>query len=169
MPLKMNCPHCGKTLNVVEKAYGKVLPCPGCNKPVSIPNPSATSCNPQPVQRQLPRVSEEAPATVLPPPSLPTEAQCVLPASCTEPAAATRVCEWCAESIPRQALKCPRCTRWRGDIAMDIQNQYAGLIGAAICAIMAGPFIGLGFGERVVDGNGLDRIKQHLGRSGARG
>ena len=27
-----------------------------------------------------------------------------------------RKCEWCAESIPQQALRCPRCQKWRKDI-----------------------------------------------------
>jgi hypothetical protein len=27
-----------------------------------------------------------------------------------------RKCEWCAESISQQALRCPRCQKWRKDI-----------------------------------------------------
>jgi len=53
-------------------------------------------------------------------------------------APATRVCEWCGESIPQQALKCPRCHQWRKDIAEDRFNFYLWL---AIQGILALVFI----------------------------
>lgn len=37
---------------------------------------------------------------------------------------ATRVCEWCAESIPQQALRCPRCQKWRKDIDKERVLAY---------------------------------------------
>lgn len=37
MSFKMDCPHCKRTLNVTEKAFGKTVPCPGCNQPVTVP------------------------------------------------------------------------------------------------------------------------------------
>ena len=37
MSFKMECPHCKRTLNVTEKAFGKTVPCPGCNQPVTVP------------------------------------------------------------------------------------------------------------------------------------
>jgi hypothetical protein len=37
MAFKMDCPHCRKTLNVTEKAFGKTVPCPGCNQPIAVP------------------------------------------------------------------------------------------------------------------------------------
>jgi hypothetical protein len=40
MSFKMNCPHCGRTLNVTEPAFGQTVPCPGCNRPVEVPHPS---------------------------------------------------------------------------------------------------------------------------------
>ena len=39
------------------------------------------------------------------------------------PQGSNRVCEWCATSIPEQALKCPHCTKWRKDIQKDINLQ----------------------------------------------
>ena len=40
MSFKMDCPHCKKTLNVTEKAFGKTVPCPGCNQPIKVPHPA---------------------------------------------------------------------------------------------------------------------------------
>ena len=37
MSFKMDCPHCMRTLNVTEEAFGKTVPCPGCNQPVAVP------------------------------------------------------------------------------------------------------------------------------------
>ena len=37
MAFQMACPHCMKRLNVTEKAFGKTVPCPGCNQPLTIP------------------------------------------------------------------------------------------------------------------------------------
>ena len=39
MAFKMDCPHCKRTLNVTEKAFGKTVPCPGCNQPIQVPQP----------------------------------------------------------------------------------------------------------------------------------
>jgi hypothetical protein len=46
--------------------------------------------------------------------------------------ASTRVCEWCAESIPEKALKCPHCTKWRKDIAEDQQQFFSYAIGLLV-------------------------------------
>ena len=43
MSFKISCPHCTKTLNVTEPAFGKVVPCPGCGQPISVPNPTQQS------------------------------------------------------------------------------------------------------------------------------
>ena len=40
MPVKMECPHCKRPLNVTEAAFGKILPCPGCSQPIKVPLPS---------------------------------------------------------------------------------------------------------------------------------
>jgi hypothetical protein len=37
MAFKMDCPHCRKTLNITEKAFGKTVPCPGCKQPIAVP------------------------------------------------------------------------------------------------------------------------------------
>ena len=39
MSFKISCPHCQKGLKVTEPAFGKTVPCPGCNQPISIPFP----------------------------------------------------------------------------------------------------------------------------------
>lgn len=49
----MNCPHCMKPLSVTEKAFGKTVPCPGCNQPISVspptePLPAASDVVPPP-------------------------------------------------------------------------------------------------------------------------
>ena len=36
MAFKMECPHCRRALNVTEKAFGKTVPCPSCNQPISV-------------------------------------------------------------------------------------------------------------------------------------
>jgi len=38
MSFNIACPHCKKVLNVTEKAYGKTLPCPGCQRPIVVPD-----------------------------------------------------------------------------------------------------------------------------------
>ena len=43
----------------------------------------------------------------------------------------TRICEWCAESIPASALRCPRCQKWRKDIENDINITRTFAITAA--------------------------------------
>lgn len=40
------------------------------------------------------------------------------------PSSNTRTCEWCAETIAQQALKCPKCSKWRKDIDQDRIKCY---------------------------------------------
>ena len=40
MSFKISCPHCAKALNVTEPAFGKTVPCPGCNQPIKVPIPA---------------------------------------------------------------------------------------------------------------------------------
>jgi uncharacterized paraquat-inducible protein A len=47
----------------------------------------------------------------------------------------TRICEWCAESIPASALRCPRCQKWRKDIENDINITRTFAIAGTICLI----------------------------------
>lgn len=57
-------------------------------------------------------------------------------------APATRVCEWCGESIPQQALRCPRCHQWRKDIAEDRVKFYMVVaMFFSLCAVL-GFYIG---------------------------
>ena len=39
MPIKFECPACGKRLNAPDGAAGKSANCPGCGKPVKVPSP----------------------------------------------------------------------------------------------------------------------------------
>ena len=114
MSFKMDCPNCKRVLNVTEKVYGKTLSCPGCNQPMMVPQPkdSPAFSHPSPTSANphMPQLSDS-----------------------------TRVCEWCAESIPKQALKCPRCTKWRKDIEVIWRNYIIALIGSlslAICCVV---------------------------------
>ena len=49
MAFEMKCPHCMKRLRVTEKAFGKTVPCPGCNRPVTVPQSPDTSLPQHPV------------------------------------------------------------------------------------------------------------------------
>lgn len=40
---------------------------------------------------------------------------------------ATRICEWCDESISEKALKWPLCQKWRKDIVINFQKTKKGL------------------------------------------
>ncbi len=56
----------------------------------------------------------------------------------------TRECEWCAESIPEKALKCPHCTKWRKDIAEDRKKFFTHATGSVVlCVLSAIFFIGV--------------------------
>jgi len=91
MVFQVNCPHCKKVLNVTEKAFGRTLPCPGCSKPVTVPqqptirSPQAASTFQAAPRRDLPSDSrgsevpqqpinpQRAPVAVpLPPAAAPT-------------------------------------------------------------------------------------------------
>ncbi len=85
-----------------------------------------------------------------PPPPLPTlpaspgttQPTSVIPPSSTTPsqqppATDTRVCDWCAESISRQALKCPHCHKWRRDIAQGRRTIKAAITASSVLACLA--------------------------------
>jgi hypothetical protein len=48
-----------------------------------------------------------------------------------------RICEWCAQSIPQQAIKCPFCHKWRNDIDKARQKAIAGFVGGIGLALLA--------------------------------
>ena len=39
--MQIHCPHCNAGLNVAEKAFGRVLPCPACQKEFQVPAPAS--------------------------------------------------------------------------------------------------------------------------------
>jgi len=59
------------------------------------------------------------------------------PAISRQQPSTARVCEWCAESIPEKAFKCPHCTKWRKDIAQDRSQVVGALVGMAMSAFVA--------------------------------
>ena len=59
MSIQINCPHCNRVLNVTEKTYGKVLPCPGCQQRVTVPRPEPL---PQRARAESPAWSAVAPS-----------------------------------------------------------------------------------------------------------
>jgi hypothetical protein len=54
MSFKISCPHCKRMLKVTEPAFGKTVPCPGCNHPINIPIPSAESPSAPPTNDDTP-------------------------------------------------------------------------------------------------------------------
>ena len=52
----------------------------------------------------------------------------------------SRVCEWCAETISADALKCPHCTKWRKDIDQDRIKCYSWSFGSILPATLS--FVG---------------------------
>jgi len=55
-------------------------------------------------------------------------------------ASPTRTCEWCAESIPEQALVCPRCCKWRKDIEEDRRNYITALVSTLVIGVLCAAF-----------------------------
>jgi predicted nucleic acid-binding Zn ribbon protein len=51
---------------------------------------------------------------------------------------ATRTCEWCAETIPEDALRCPRCQKWRRDIDRERVLMYTFVAAIFIPAFIFG-------------------------------
>jgi predicted nucleic acid-binding Zn ribbon protein len=50
----------------------------------------------------------------------------------------TRVCEWCKQSIPEEAIKCSFCHKWREDIDKDrkrVMVAFAGGMGLILLAV----------------------------------
>jgi len=76
MSFKMNCPHCNRTLNVTEKAFGKTVPCPnpGCNGLIQVPSspPHPVVPKTQPIQAPLPQQPVRTPLPPTMPPLPPT-------------------------------------------------------------------------------------------------
>ena len=68
MAFKMECPHCMRKLNVTEKAFGKTVPCPGCNQPIEVPH-SAARLSSAPLPTGMPPVPDDG--TPAQPPSDP--------------------------------------------------------------------------------------------------
>lgn len=93
MAFQMECPHCKQKLHVTEKAFGKLLPCPGCSKPFEVPQPPASSSRDRPVGH------DAAPQRV----SLPIRREETAPRQPAHAPAPTH------GHPPRTLASCPRC------------------------------------------------------------
>ena len=87
---------------------------------------------PSPYPRRRP-ILQAKPLFVTPPPV-------VLPPPLPKIAERTRVCEWCAKSIPKQAVKCSFCHKWRNDInraRQKVIKVIAGFVGSVFFTLLA--------------------------------
>jgi hypothetical protein len=173
MSFRMICPNCRRILNAAASAFGKTLPCPGCKGPVTVPRPSeakglaGVTQKHEPPHRAAAEAADAAGLPILSPEDMPPlpkaeplrEAQRPLSAPALPPSTrphgpphappAKRICEWCAESIPERALRCPHCTNWRKDIARDRQTFLGVSLGSLVGDILIAWafFAGLRSGE----------------------
>lgn len=86
---------CGKSVETKPEWAGQWISCPGCNGTLYAPFPGDRPAPPIPVIESVPA----APAAVAPPPPPPP------PPAATQ----TRLCPWCAETIPVSTATCPVC------------------------------------------------------------
>ena len=148
-------PHCKRTLNVSERAFGKTVPCPGCGQPVTAPRqsmPLQPMCPVEPKAQPL-RVVQATHAASPPP----TRNARVPPAPCPpvavhatlagkQPVAPdveqeTGTCTWCRKAMPSDALQCPWCRNWRRDIHLLIQTYRELALWQIATAIISGLLI----------------------------
>jgi len=127
MTFKMDCPHCMRKLNVTEKAFGKTVPCPGCNQPVKVPQSAAMPPSARPVECSAPRVGSTQDgrtartSPVQLPPGMPPvpkgeDSACFVESAFAagevqhkRPTEALQECPDCGASISRRAEACPHC------------------------------------------------------------
>jgi hypothetical protein len=93
---------CGKSVDTKPEWAGQWIACPGCGGTLYAPFPNERVGPPVPVIEILP-----ATAAALPPP----------PPPAAPVATGTRLCPWCAETIPLTATQCPHCKSTMGEPA----------------------------------------------------
>ena len=109
MSFKIDCPHCKRTLNVTEKAFGKTVPCPFCSQPLAVPQAPRPQRAVPPVGRMAhPLPNAQASVAAPPPPAqlrcrrwCQTRRRCVLR------------CRRCPPRRRRGVLRCRRCPPYR--------------------------------------------------------
>jgi hypothetical protein len=130
MAFQMNCPNCMKRLNVTEKAFGKTVPCPGCNQPLSIPQQPEMPAPQQTVRVQAalhPSRPATKPVPLPPAVSRPVQKTRQLPnVSLGSIGARPRLSNGTDAEIVR--FRCPRCSR-----VLQTRRQPAGTAMACSC------------------------------------
>lgn len=134
--ITFDCPGCGKTHSVKDDFGGKKAKCPKCGALLLVPTPPLVANEPD----YVPYVPDDStPATFGSEPQEPAQ---------TSPAT-TRLCEWCSESIPTEAVKCPFCQNWRKDIKRNRELGYrwvvGGILGIALTVLLILVFFVSGF------------------------
>jgi hypothetical protein len=108
----VDCPSCGRRLNLPEEARGKPVKCPGCGNQFAAPAPEAQPVGSVPLAPQP--LDEERPPAIpgLPPPPRPLRAVLL---SADEgpppprPGDDEERCPFCRARCPEGALRCPVC------------------------------------------------------------
>jgi len=109
----LDCPSCGRRLNLPEEARGKPVKCPGCGNMFAAPAPEAEHVGSVPLASSLPD-DEERPVSIpgLPPPPRPLRAVLLSADEGPPPAREgedEERCPFCRARYPEGALRCPVC------------------------------------------------------------
>jgi hypothetical protein len=109
----VDCPSCGRRLNLPEEARGKPVKCPGCGNMFAAPATEVKDAGTVPVAPLFPD-EDERPAGIpgLPPPPKPLRAVLVSADEGPPPsrdADDEERCPFCRARFPEGALRCPVC------------------------------------------------------------
>ncbi len=175
MPIKMNCPSCGKTLTAPDTAAGKKAKCPACAAMMTVPTgvfdaeeigPGSPEPAPSPPEFNI---MDDIQGTA------PSQSPADPAISGQEPA--RRPCPMCGEQIIAAAAKCRFCgavfdPRLRGASSMQrgqsyqgfaITSMVLGILGLVTC--YCGPVFGIpAIIFAVVASNGMKKSKNFEGK-----
>ena len=175
MPIKMNCPSCGKTLTAPDTAAGKKAKCPACAATMIVPAgvydaEEIGAASPEPAPPPAEYGTTDDPFGAFPPQS---SADAAAPGE--EPA--RRPCPMCGELIIAGAAKCRFCgavfdPRLRTSASLQRGQSYQGFaitsMVLGIIALFTGCF-GIVFGIVAiifssVAGNGMKKSRNFEGK-----